>query len=64
MRNAKANPLAQTRKWTHRPGGFAAEGLPVSAQLVARHFDECTLLAAAATLEDARGGVALPPAAA
>ena len=23
MRNAKANPLAQTRGWTHRPGGFA-----------------------------------------
>ena len=46
------------------PCGFAAEGLPVSAQLVARHCDECTLLAAAATLEDARGGVVLPPAAA
>src|SRR5580700_7784375 len=25
MRNAKANPLAQTRGWTHRPGGFAAD---------------------------------------
>ncbi len=23
MRNAKANPLAQTRGWSHRPGGFA-----------------------------------------
>ena len=23
MRNAKDNPLAQTRGWTHRPGGFA-----------------------------------------
>ncbi len=23
MRNAKANPLAQTRGWTHPPGGFA-----------------------------------------
>ena len=25
MRNAKANPLAQTRGWTHRPGGFAGD---------------------------------------
>jgi acetyl-CoA C-acetyltransferase len=23
MRNAKTNPLAQTRNWTHRPGSFA-----------------------------------------
>jgi len=25
MRNAKANPLAQTRGWTHRPGGFSGD---------------------------------------
>ena len=33
------------------PFGWSSEGLPIGVQLIARHFDEATLLHAAATLE-------------
>ncbi len=46
------------------PCGVTGDGLPIAAQLVARHFEECTLLGAAAILEEAQGGPALPPSAA
>ena len=36
------------------PFGWSAEGLPIGVQLVGRHFDEPTLLRAAAALESAR----------
>jgi aspartyl-tRNA(Asn)/glutamyl-tRNA(Gln) amidotransferase subunit A len=34
------------------PFGFSSEGLPIGVQLVGRHFDEATVLHAAAKLED------------
>jgi aspartyl-tRNA(Asn)/glutamyl-tRNA(Gln) amidotransferase subunit A len=43
------------------PFGQSAEGLPIGVQLVGRHFDEPTLLAAAHALEEARGPLARPP---
>ena len=43
------------------PFAQSAEGLPIGVQLVGRHFDEPTLLAAAHALEEARGPLAKPP---
>ncbi len=42
------------------PGGLSAEGLPLGLQLIGRPFDEETLFAIGATLEDAAGPIAPP----
>ena len=42
------------------PAGFDGAGLPLGLQLIGRPFDEETLFAAAAVIEDAAGRVALP----
>jgi aspartyl-tRNA(Asn)/glutamyl-tRNA(Gln) amidotransferase subunit A len=42
------------------PCGLNSEGLPVGLQLVARHFEETALLAAAAEFEQVSGGFPLP----
>ena len=43
------------------PFGLSPEGLPIGVQLVGRHFDEPTLLRAAAALESSRGDYHRPP---
>ncbi len=43
------------------PCGFTGARLPIGCQLLARHFDETTLLRAAAALEAALGLAAAPP---
>ena len=43
------------------PFGWSSEGLPLAVQLVGRHFDESTLLHAAATLEAMRPGADRKP---
>ena len=42
------------------PAGLDAQGLPLGLQLIGRPFDEETLFAAAQTIEDAAGRMALP----
>jgi aspartyl-tRNA(Asn)/glutamyl-tRNA(Gln) amidotransferase subunit A len=42
------------------PCGFSVDELPIGLQLIARHFDEATLLRAAAAFELARGGFEMP----
>jgi aspartyl-tRNA(Asn)/glutamyl-tRNA(Gln) amidotransferase subunit A len=43
------------------PAGLSADGLPLGLQLIARPFDEATVLRAAGVLEAAAGFDALPP---
>ena len=43
------------------PFGWSADGLPLGVQLVGRHFDERSVLKAAAALETARGETRRPP---
>jgi aspartyl-tRNA(Asn)/glutamyl-tRNA(Gln) amidotransferase subunit A len=45
-----------------QPCGFAANGLPLSAQLVGRHFDEATVLRVGHAYEQAAGWTAQRPA--
>jgi aspartyl-tRNA(Asn)/glutamyl-tRNA(Gln) amidotransferase subunit A len=42
------------------PAGLDGQGLPLGLQLIGRPFDEETLFAAAQTIEDAAGRIALP----
>jgi Asp-tRNA(Asn)/Glu-tRNA(Gln) amidotransferase A subunit family amidase len=43
------------------PAGRSAEGLPIGVQIVGRPFQEGTVLAAAAAIEEAHGGWQRPP---
>ena len=43
------------------PAGRSAEGLPIGVQIIGRPFDERTVLAAAAAIEEALGGWQRPP---
>jgi len=43
------------------PFGWSDEGLPIGVQLVGRHFDEATVLHAAAHLESVRAGAERRP---
>jgi aspartyl-tRNA(Asn)/glutamyl-tRNA(Gln) amidotransferase subunit A len=43
------------------PCGFTSAGLPIGLQLIARHFDEATLIRATSNLERALGLDTKPP---
>ena len=45
-----------------QPCGFAANGLPLSAQFVGRHFDEATVLRVGHAYEQAAGWISKRPA--
>jgi aspartyl-tRNA(Asn)/glutamyl-tRNA(Gln) amidotransferase subunit A len=43
------------------PFGWSSEGLPIGVQIVGRHFDERSILRAAAALETSKGDAMRPP---